>query len=374
MCVVNFFTQHWFIVDLPRRSHPAQQSTEFESNLLDHMASLACPVDFIDSIKGKYDYSAVEHVKIVSSVPSSAYYKDGEENKYGAGRLRMVVKPWLDEARRQAEHKSGRGREINPVLKLELCTATMGGMQQDWIKAMWHAFSGGHHRPVHAPKTSSDRHEAYIQRTTSDIESQQRSQSDGPCFDFVFPTHKDIQTVRPRAAKAAGQIGAHFNWETLDPTLRRQFWHYVSRDQMVQPGGSSNQRGCLFHSKSYLAFLSNPIASSSESPNLEPPVYMYIGSANFSKAAWGKLIPSVTSRPRQYDPAPSKAKFQPELNRLADMCNFELGVLVRGKDVEGMLEPGSTWDDIVPYARPQVDERVTGYRDGDRPYRPGWSQ
>lgn len=91
----------------------------------------------------------------------------------------------------------------------------------------------------------------------------------------------------------------------------------------------SKDPGCLFHLKSIIALRAG-------APRDEPPLYMYIGSANLSAGAWGKVKPD---------------KRNPPALRLTDIANFECGVVVKGGDIVSMLETGD-WQDIIPYKRP----------------------
>lgn len=79
------------------------------------------------------------------------------------------------------------------------------------------------------------------------------------------------------------------------------------------------------------------------------PLYMYMGSANFSAAAWGTVMPEL----RNGVVAKTLA-----IKRLAGVKNFECGVVIRGRDIAGMLETGN-WEDIVPYVRPKEADVCT---------------
>ncbi|KAJ7901298.1 hypothetical protein B0H13DRAFT_1883168 [Mycena leptocephala] len=129
-----------------------------------------------------------------------------------------------------------------------------------------------------------------------------------------------------------GNISSHIDWNALEEKnteyLKDVFHHYYSKDR-----------------------------ARASSPFTRRPKYMCLGSTNFSSSAWGKVEREGRNRV-------IAAMLRTE--RLEKMANFECGVVVRGEDIEGMLEPGSRWEDIVPYERPT---EVNHYKDGERPWK-----
>jgi len=276
---------------------------------LEHIAALGCPKDFINSIYARYDYSSVADVSIVASVPSSSFYKDEQKSRFGAMRLREIVRPILDQAKLEE-------------VEMEICTASIGGMQEDWLRGMHHCFTGGRYKPL--------------------------DRTDIPPFTMTFPTRVDVEATRAQSQAGSSQMGSHFKYADSRPEIKGMFRHYVSKDQVSDGTG----KGCLFHQKFYMAFPKGTRQHAEDEPSV-PPVYLYLGSANFSKAAWGKPTPEIKKK----QPATG------EMMRLADVCNYELGVVIRGQDLVGMLEPGSKWEDVMPHER-----WTEGYKGRDKPY------
>jgi phosphatidylserine/phosphatidylglycerophosphate/cardiolipin synthase-like enzyme len=222
-------------------------------------------------------------------------------------RLREIVRPLLKRA----------GVE---EVQVELCTGSIGGMQADWLRAMLHCFSGGRYDALSSVGYPED-------------------------FRITYPTRPDVEATRERSQAGASQIGSHFNWNDAPRTVKDMFRHYRSKDQAPGERGERGN-GCLFHQKLYMCFPKG----TTDLKTL--PIYLYIGSANFSKAAWGKAVPEI-----------KKKQVGKEMERLADLCNFELGVVVRGEDLPSMLEQGSEWEDVVPHRRDT--ENFTGR---DKPF------
>jgi hypothetical protein len=118
-----------------------------------------------------------------------------------------------------------------------------------------------------------------------------------------------------------GNISSHIDWNALEEKnteyLKDVFHHYYSKD-----------RGSLFHLKSILAF-----HRQSSNPKRRPK-YMYLGSANFSSSAWGKVEREGRNRV-------IAAMLRTE--RLEKMANFECGVVVRGRTLRGCWSRGAGW-------------------------------
>ncbi|KAJ9118141.1 hypothetical protein QFC22_004044 [Naganishia vaughanmartiniae] len=311
----TYSDNEWFVVDLPllpvKRSKKDGPAPEFEQELFEHATLLGCPATLINELYGRYDYSSIEDrkIRIVANIPGS---HSGEQAlMYGALRLREVVKP-LVKGHRDVE--------------MEICTASIGGMQPEWLQSMYYAFTGG--------KYDS---EAVDKKEIPQL------------LRMTFPTRADVEASRTISQQGASQIGSHFKWNEADKRIKAMFHHYKSRDQ--EPGDpmeGETGAGCLFHQKLYLAM---PEGTKPTDKDVRP-LWIYIGSANFSKAAWGQCF--IDKRGPKSDAG---------RRRLANGMNFEIGVVVPGDEIEGMLEKGSVWHDLVPHER--NGKPFTG---NDKPY------
>lgn len=90
----------------------------------------------------------------------------------------------------------------------------------------------------------------------------------------------------------------------------------------------------MFHQKRVMVL--NAASSSSL------PYYVYIGSANLSRAAWGGL---------EHD---GRQNAHESHMKLTGTKNFECGVVIPGHLLASLLEPGmKDWTDgVIPYVRP----------------------
>lgn len=71
------------------------------------------------------------------------------------------------------------------------------------------------------------------------------------------------------------------------------------------------------------------------------PYYLYLGSANFSRSAWGSLEQAA----KLYEPTCN--------TKLWGVNNFECGVFIPGHCLLDLLEEGTeSWHEIIPYRHP----------------------
>jgi hypothetical protein len=113
----------------------------------------------------------------------------------------------------------------------------------------------------------------------------------------------------------ASNIGCHVKWATAPTVIKNLFHHYVSTDP-----------GMLFHMKFILAYYDEDVSASYASA--PAPIYIYCGSHNFSTNAYGRI----------------------EDGALSKIMNYECGVVIRGQDLEEMVN--GHWSEIVPFRRP----------------------
>lgn len=126
-------------------------------------------------------------------------------------------------------------------------------------------------------------------------------------------------------------MSLHTRWESVSPELRQLFHSFESKDT-----------GSLMHLKTIVWY--PPSTSSSSTPLL-----IALGSANFSQNALGVIGYLASGQPK-----------------LESHTNFELGVVIEGKRIKELVEPGTTWEDVIPWERP-----AKRYGAEDRPYSPG---
>lgn len=232
----SYNDNHWYIHDLPRLAiRTTLAFTPFEADLLAHFRALGTPPEFVNAIRGQYDYSKVK-VHLVTSVPGVCSGPKAE--KHGLLRLRKIVKDLnLD---LENKHK-------NQQLQLDLCSSSIGNLSVDWVNGFFDCALG---------KES-------IKVNTGDVEFSN--------LKIFYPTVEDMQYEDLITPDVASAMGCHIrNWNSAPSAITDLFHHYkpIVKDIM-------------FHQKLIVA--RNP------QNGLIPPYYIYVGSANLSQSAWGAL-------------------------------------------------------------------------------------
>ncbi|KAF7343157.1 Phospholipase D/nuclease [Mycena venus] len=325
---------HWYIQDFPRLSDGAAYTeTPFEKRLRKHISELECPPDFIQQYlkAGVFDFSAAK-VRLVTSKPGS--FSGDQADEYGQLRLRKVVRNIL-------KKRYGKDKDKVPPMTFEICVGSVGHLENEGVvRNFLESCAGNLQESIEGEPALK-----MIFPTTPDV----RASRFGHAVRFVLPSclrsfPLTYVLASPSFVNPQGNISSHIDWNALEEKnaeyLKDVFHHYYSKD-----------RGSLFHLKSIFA-----LHRHSSNPKRRP-MYMYLGSANFSSSAWGK----VEREGRNKVIADTL-----QTERLEKVANFECGVVVRGDAIEEMLEPGSRWEDIVPYERPTEGNR---YKDGERPWK-----
>lgn len=193
-------------------------------------------------------------------------------------------------------------------VKMEICAGSVGGMQTEWLHPMHHCFTGGGYKSIG------------------------KADNDPPPYQITYPTRSDVEATRQMSQHGASQMGCHCKWPNASAEIKSMFRHYRSKDQAPDDLGGPG-RGCLFHMKLYMAF-------AKDAEPTTKPLWMYIGSANFSRAAWGQALPETGKKQQGRD-----------LQKMNQVNNYELGIVVAGEEIQGMLEEGSVWTDVIPFER-----------------------
>lgn len=226
---------HWYIHDLPKLSQTAKtEPSAFEAGLITHLEALGTPKAFLDSIRGKYDYSNVK-VHLVTSAPGVKAGINAE--KHGLLRLRRVIND-LDLNLSEKKAKD---------LRLEICTASIGNLNAKWLNTFRDCALG-----------------------KADIKIPDEN-CKVPDLKLFYPSVGDVKNAHESAQDAASNIGCHTRpWNQAPRAIQELFNHYESKDA-----------GRLFHQKLIMAY--NPQDAKA------PPYFVYVGSGNLSQSAWGAL-------------------------------------------------------------------------------------
>lgn len=284
-----FGDNHWYIHDLPKL--PSRAESEPSS----FEAGLLAHLQALGTPDGFLDsikgmYDYSKvHVHLVTSVPGVQAGVKAE--RHGLLRLRRVIQ---DLDLELPEKNAGE-------LRLEVCAASIGNLNARWLNSFNDCALG----------------------------KQKIAVADEGCavpnLRLFYPSVGDVKKAHKDAQDAASNIGCHTRpWDNAPDAIKNIFHHYESKDT-----------GRLFHQKFILAY--NPKDYNAA------PYFAYVGSANLSQSAWGAL---------EQDTA-KKANEGTCKTKLVKMSNFECGVVIPGRLVKGLLEPGTlSWQrGIVPYVQ-----------------------
>ncbi|GAA6054829.1 hypothetical protein JCM3770_004094 [Rhodotorula araucariae] len=315
-CDMELSDNHWYVQSFKKLAAHARggPETDFERHLFAHMEALGCPASFLARLRGKYDFgTTTDRVHLVASTPHVKRFPTCDD--YGAFRLGALARRFIP-------------REERHDVVLEFCCGSVGKLDTaaGWMKRMDRVLRG--RNPLRAVEV--DVAEMAL-----------------PRWRIVFPTSDTVKACEEEVRVCASNIGCSVrkaDWAEAPAELRSLFHDYESKDH-----------GRLFHEKAIL-WQRPPRSSSGPAP---PPYMAYFGSHNLSQTAWG--TPAL-------EPASAKSGAPAAYKLAPGAANIELGVVIRGEDLAGMLEPGSSWDDIISYVMP-----ARPYRSGERAWNsPAW--
>ncbi|KAI1738313.1 tyrosyl-DNA phosphodiesterase-domain-containing protein [Xylaria scruposa] len=274
-----------FLIDLPLATKPENQLSMFYQELCYFLKSSGLDESLVNSLS-KYDFSETKQYRFVHTIGKS---HTGEE--------------W------QRTGYCGLGRAVNSLglattsnVELDFVVASLGAVKTDLISAIYNAAQGDSGMKEYEKRTASSGKKKTAQKTELSCYSDN--------FRIYFPSHETVS--RSRGGKnSGGTICLQSKWWD-SPTFPRNLIHDC---KSVRPG-------LLMHTK--ILFARHTSQSKSQIS------WAYLGSANLSESAWGRLVKD-------------RASGQPKLN-----CrNWECGVLI---PIEGeTVKPGwGAFDKKIP--------------------------
>ncbi|KAI0477003.1 tyrosyl-DNA phosphodiesterase-domain-containing protein [Xylaria cf. heliscus] len=265
-----------FLIDLPLATEPGNQLTLFGQELCYFLKASGLDESLVNSLS-KYDFSETNQYRFVHTIGQSHVGEERQRTGYcGLGRAVKSL-----------------GLATTSNVELDFVVASLGAVNNDLISAIYHAAQG------------DDGMKEYEKRTTGSSKKKAAEKTDlsyhPDDFRIYFPSQETVS--RSRGGKnSGGTICLQSKWWD-SPTFPRE----LIRDcKSVRPG-------LLMHTK--ILFARHICHNKSQVS------WAYLGSANLSESAWGRLVRD-------------RATGQPKLN-----CrNWECGVLI---PIEGEnVKPG----------------------------------
>ncbi|KAF4628738.1 hypothetical protein G7Y89_g9417 [Cudoniella acicularis] len=259
-----------FLIDLPRR--PEGQLTDpidytfFEAELTYFLKAMGLKQSIIDSLR-KFDFSRTAPYAFVHSIGGAHSGSDFKRTGYcGLGTAVQKL-----------------GLQTEQDLSIDAISGSIGKIDIDFMKAMYLALQGDNGLTEYECRTTLPRTRPERRKLPEDIKR---------LFRIYFPLKETVAKSKG-GIEAGGTVCMKSHWFDGDAFPRELFRDCESR-----------RTGLLMHSKMifvrpYQALRDGAVA------------WAYVGSANFSEAAWGRLVKDQKTK-------------KPKLN-----CrNWECGVIV----------------------------------------------
>lgn len=272
-----------FMLDLPRlpegSNAEVEDLTSFAKELLYFLEKQDLDKDIRSGVLN-FDFSATVGMAFVHTV-GGAHYGENAERTGLPGLARAV-----------REH----GLQTGDNLEIDFVASSIGSLNDDYLRSV-HAAARGEDMFARAAQTSARDKAAFFKPQKSSALSKSTTSGNGirQKLRIYFPTH---ETVTSSTAGAAGTICLSRKWYESSTFPRQCFRDY-----------KSTRHGLLSHNKILYARGKKMPAQTGEKE--EEAAWVYVGSANMSESAWGKLV---------YDQKAKKWKI--------NCRNWECGVLL----------------------------------------------
>lgn len=246
-----------WLIDLPRlpsKATTVDSLTDFGKELMYFVKKQNLPEDAVEGILN-FDFSATKDIAFVHTVGGMLY--DNEAERTGL--------PGLAQAVRQHNLAT-----TDP--EIDFAASSMGSLKDEFLKNV-HAAASGQNMLERAEAATAKAKSSFFQ-------AKKPSTDDHSIRDKVrlyFPTH---ETVTSSTAGGAGTICLNRKWFEDMTFPRRCFRDYIS-----------TRPGLLSHNKIlYARGLRKTDADEEQAAGAEKIAWAYVGSANMSESAWGKLV------------------------------------------------------------------------------------
>ncbi|KAI0480804.1 phospholipase D/nuclease [Xylariaceae sp. FL0804] len=269
-----------FLIDLPRITDPAEwtsnSNTLFHDELCYYLKAQGLDDALLSSLS-KYDFSETDRYRFVHTIGQTRVGNDWQRTGY-CGLGRAVKSLHLDTPN---------------VTEVDYVAASLGSINTDLIDCLFNAAKGDDGLKEYNKRNARGR------KKSAPAETEELGRDH---FRVYFPSHETVTASRGGKG-AAGTICAQKKW-----------WESASFPRELFRDCKSVRKGLLMHSK--IMFVRHLGVGSGTA-------WAYLGSANLSESAWGRLVKD-------------KATGQPKLN-----CrNWECGVLIPAP-AKGHVEDGT---------------------------------
>ncbi|KAK5631894.1 hypothetical protein RRF57_007608 [Xylaria bambusicola] len=269
-----------FLIDLPMTTKSENPLTMFGQELCYFLTACGLDSTLINSLS-KYDFSETIHYRFIHTIGQShigdAWQRTGTMPLLSLSPLTM------------ATGYCGLGRAVESLglatdseVELDFVIASLGSVNTDLTSAIYNATQGDNGLKEYDKRTSGGARKKATQKVGPSYHPDN--------FRIYFPSHETV--IRSRGGKSSGGTIC----------LQSKWWDSSTFPRELIHDCKSVRPGLLMHTK--ILFV-RPLHQNKSQP------WAYLGSANLSESAWGRLVKD-------------RASGQPKLN-----CrNWECGVLI----------------------------------------------
>jgi hypothetical protein len=278
-----------FIIDLPRLPNMQKtivdEITPFGRELLRFLGAMEMEQGVKDSILN-FDFSRTSHLAFIHSIGGSHFGTAWKNTGYcGLG---------------SAIQELGLGTK--QALEIDIVSASIGNITEDFLKSIYLAAQGDDGTTELNRRTSKPfQNKTSSKQSRDQISNNELLVTEGVENDFrlYFPSRETVASSKGGLG-AGGTICFQSRWFD-SPTFPR----FIMRDC------KSKRPGLLMHNKMLFVRPRKPLRGCGGEETRECVAWAYLGSANLSESAWGRLVRERITK-------------QPKLN----IRNWECGVVV----------------------------------------------
>jgi hypothetical protein len=275
-----------FVIDLPVRDGTEKKEYQFERSLVQFLNAQGVPVEVVQKLEG-FDFSATEKNKIgLVHTIGGAHTDDAVWRNTGHCGLGTAVK------------EMGLTPAIGEDIELDFVTSSVGSLTDEFMRSIYLAAMGDdgmteleiRQGKASKPKGGMDSFFKGQQRKDSQddepepdkstsVISRKQAESWRSSFRFFFPSH----------ATVASSIGGTDSAGTI--CFQRRWWENTAKfPQKNMRDCISVRKGVLMHNK--LMF----VRYKDDQEERKHAGWVYVGSANLSESAWGRLVVDRTKK------------------------------------------------------------------------------
>ncbi|KAK6349749.1 hypothetical protein TWF696_006027 [Orbilia brochopaga] len=261
-----------FIIDFPELpktsatpdSNPSH--THFSRQLLHFCKAKGLPADIIEKLDKVYDFSRSKPLGFVYSIGGSHHGTEALKN--GVCGLATAVRDL--------------GLKTKKPMEVDYVTSSIGSLNKEFLLRMFRALHGddGKISVQGIPKKYSSRQlaePAAAADESTESESEEEDQSDNKLWQDI---RSSVRVYFPSRRTVAASKGGIQNGGTI--CFQRKWFNSSTFPQSLLHDCQSVRRGMLMHNKMIFVRFSRP--------RRKVLAWAYIGSANLSESAWGKLV------------------------------------------------------------------------------------